>query len=933
MHQKIRSTLWSCLCLALLIASCKNETSSDTRLYPVKENARWGYMNAAGKIVITPAYDHTWDFAEGMGRFKEKGKYGFINEKGEVVIQPTFAYADDFEGGYARINIKDTTVADVQYDGYNLESDWTFTDPKGVVFNQTFARVERFKNGIAIVKDNAGYDAPARYATVTDGQLTVQDRITEGLFDFNGHPLAPASDSETGKLGMIDKTETWVVQPRFDNLEHYAEGLAVAQKNNQYGYIDQQGNWIYSRVVPVNQYVYLDNDFKPFSNGLAAVKTSADTYQYINKQGQLAFKTRFKSAGNFTAEGYAIASIDAGTGLIDNKGNWVIKPPLEIQSVANGMAIYRTDKGYYGARDIATQKDIVPPTYSAIDYTGNLLRVRNAGATYGYINNRGDFVIQPQYMQAWPFDNGKAMVNQQDKYFYIDATGRNLGAVPADKNPYEATTSLYAWNEDGKFGFARNGETVIPVAYDFATDFEGSLARVNTGARLDEDNYGYTGGQWGIIDNKGKSLMPPRYALIMPFRNSTALINTGGTATYWQCEEECDEAVYYECKDGRWGLLKPDGTEAIKPEYDHLIPFGKSFLAARGNDWSILDATGNTVYAGPLEINIWSSTADENFDPSYHEADSTSGDIRLFYDYNFIEAREKGRAGIISTEGQWLLPPQYDNVLYRDATAATPFTEGKVRVKMGNSWGAADATGALVIPASYTGMRDFSNGFAAVFVNNHWGFINNANTLVVEPIYAQVRDVQGNVALVQKADGDTESIISTQGKEVLPATPGIVAAPEGFVHGLCILTEEKDGTTQKTVVTEAGKKLFSQAFTDIQVYADRIYLQNDTKWAMAASNGRILTNFDYTWIEPYHGQELIRCNTGGELYYDEMGLGTSVYGGLWGLVDKNGKLRVAMTLSEIGEFSGNLAPARSGKDLDEVGYIDRTGKIISAIKK
>jgi len=941
MLQKLRSSLWPGLCLAVLISACKKDNAEETvQLYPVKENARWGYMDASGKTVVAPAYDYTWDFVEGMGRFKDKGKYGFINDKGEVVIPATYAFAADFANGYARINIKDTTIADVQYDGYNLNYLWTYTNAQGIVFSQTFSHIEDFKNGVAAVKEEVGAEVPTRYATVDNGQLVVQDRVTKGVFDFNGHLLAPASDEASGKLGMIDETENWVVQPSFDNLEPYHEGLAVARKNNQYGYIDLKGNWVYSRVVPVNQYIYITNDFKPFTNGLAVAKTGTDTYQYIDQKGQVAFKTRFKNAGNFTKDGYAIVTVDAGTGLIDKQGNWAIKPNVNIQSVANGIAIYYNEQGYSGARDIKTQKDIIPPTYSAIEQTGNLLRVRNAGATYGYVNDRGDFIIQPQYDNAWPFDNGKAIVNTKDKYFYVDATGRNLGPVPDDKNPYGSQSYLYAWTEDnGKFGFWKNGKSVLPANYDYATSFEGNVARINMGAKSNEESYGYSGGQWGLIDAKGKAILAPKYTLIMPFNNGVALVNNGGTAQYFPCEEECEQEVFYTCVGGTWGLLKNDGTEVIKPGYDYLVPFGKNFLAATGGKWSVLDATGNTVYAGPIEIDINPGAAEEDFDPdapkAYAETEYNKDQIHDYHDYNFIEARESGRTGIISTDGKWLLKPEFDNVIYHNATAATPFTEGKVSVKVNGSWGAADASGNLVIPATYTGIRNFSNGFAAVRIGELWGFIDESNTIVVPATYANVRDVQGHVAIVQKEQNNGESVIDlNNGKEIIAATPGAFPAPDGFVHGLCVFTEEGEGETLKTVFSETGKDVFNRTYDDVQIYADLVYVQDDNKWAMATHDGRLLTGFDYSWIEPYYGQTWIRCSTGGEVYWEDMGDGPSVYGGLWGILDKSGKLHAPPALAEIGKFNNsNLAPARANKDLDEIGYFDRSGKPVSALKK
>ncbi len=218
-------------------------------------------------------------------------------------------------------------------------------------------------------------------------------------------------------------------------------------------------------------------------------------------------------------------------------------------------------------------------------------------------------------------------------------------------------------------------------------------------------------------------------------------------------------------------------------------------------------------------------------------------------------------------------------------------------------------------------------------IGEAWGFINESNTVVVPAMYANVRDVQGHVAIVQKEQNNGESVIDLTGKEIIAATPGVFPAPDGFVHCLCIFTEEGEGETLKTVLSETGKDVFNRTFADVQVYAGFVYVQDNNKWPYT-HDGRMLTDFDYSWIEPYSGQSWIRCNTGGESIGKKMGDGPSVYGGLWGILDKNGKLHAPLSLAEIGKFNNsNLAPARANKDLDEIGYFDRSGKAVSALKK
>jgi hypothetical protein len=917
--QKNLYTLLAICCLAVVISACRETTpDADARLFPIKENSRWGYMDASGKVVVAPAFDYAWDFAEGRGRIKDKGRYGFVTIEGDVIIKPSFSYADDFQGGYARVNITDTTVADVTFDGYSLHRGWTFVDPAGVVFDQTFASVERFNEGISIVKDEPGYDAEPRYVMSYVDKLVMQDRAAVAIFDYNHGPLAPASDPETGKLGAIDRTEEWVIQPAFDELTPFSEEIASARKSNQYGYINEQGGWIYSQVIPVDQNFYPDR--RPFSNGLAAVQVVPNEYQYIDKTGKPAFKGRFKTVSNFTEEGYAIVSTSAGTGVIDKTGNWAVKPNLDVISVNKGVVIYRTNKGM-GARDLATQKDIVPAEYTNIDFLGTLLRLRNTGATAGYIDTRGEFVVKPQFDNAWAFAKDKAVVSVKDEMIYVDKTGRKLGAVPEKESPYYyPMQDVYVSMEDGKYGYQKDDQWVIPAEYDLVTEMEGNVGRINLGAMSDESELQSKGGKWGLVDIKGKELVPPTYELIMPYRNGTALVNVGGDATYSFCEGDCEEGIYFSCLGGKWGLIDQRGKVVLEPAYDRLIPFGNNFLAGNGEEFSLVDATGKALSEGSFVINV-----DELFELE-------SDFVPAWYTVKFTTARQDGKMGVLTPEGKWLVKPEYNSVVYANQEAETPFTEGLVVVQIGEKWGAVNEAGTLVIPAAYDAMRNFAGGLAAVMSNGRWGFIDKTNNKVVEPVYISVRDFQGDVAIVQREEKAPELVIDRKGTVTIDADPTITYGYEGFTDGVCILT---NGDAGYSVINSNGKILFAKgSLSEVKVQKGGLfYAIKDNKWAMVNRDGVMLTGFDYSWIETYTGQEFIRCNKGGEQTYDEMTGEQLAYGGLWGMVDKNGAVRIPLKFADLEPFSEGLAMARASENLDEVGYVDLSGKVVSPLKK
>jgi hypothetical protein len=66
-------------------------------LASVKIGGKYGYVNRAGEVVIRPQFEDTYRFAEnGLSFAKQDGKWGYINAKGEFVIPPRFDLASTF---------------------------------------------------------------------------------------------------------------------------------------------------------------------------------------------------------------------------------------------------------------------------------------------------------------------------------------------------------------------------------------------------------------------------------------------------------------------------------------------------------------------------------------------------------------------------------------------------------------------------------------------------------------------------------------------------------------------------------------------------------------------------------------------------------------------------------------------------------------------
>src|ERR1044071_9155132 len=75
---------------------------------PSGQERRYGYMDRAGRVVITPQSSNAGHFSEGLAwvAVLKEGKwlYGFIDKAGKLVIEPQFVYPPgDFIDGLAKV--------------------------------------------------------------------------------------------------------------------------------------------------------------------------------------------------------------------------------------------------------------------------------------------------------------------------------------------------------------------------------------------------------------------------------------------------------------------------------------------------------------------------------------------------------------------------------------------------------------------------------------------------------------------------------------------------------------------------------------------------------------------------------------------------------------------------------------------------------------
>lgn len=293
---------------------------------------------------------------------------------------------------------------------------------------------------------------------VIEPQFERAEEFSEGL----------AAIELDGKWGFIDTNGKLIVEPQYSSAQRFSEGLARIQigadLDGKWGFIDHTGQTVIAPQFTIN-FGSNDESFN-FHEGLAVIETG-DLKAFIDKTGTIVIRPRFQFAYPFS-EGLASVkdNLEGKWGFIDKTGAWIIPPRYDwSSSFSEGLAPVSTN-GTCGYVDKTGQLTLIPPfkakendcaaVWGSFD---NGISRWMVGDKYGYINTRGELVIQPEFDLTFNFSEGLAFVEKDHKYGFIDQTGK----------------------------------LAIEPQFYFAKDFHNGLAKV-----------GLTQWIWGYVDKTGQ---------------------------------------------------------------------------------------------------------------------------------------------------------------------------------------------------------------------------------------------------------------------------------------------------------------------------------------------------------------------------------------------------------------------------------------------
>jgi hypothetical protein len=274
-------------------------------------------------------------------------------------------------------------------------------------------------------------------------------------------------------------------------------------KERQYHFINTKGERLKTEISDFKIHDGFGFDVDGFVDERVAIKVGK-TWGFLDASGKLAIPARYDDVTEFSG-GYASAKSGGNFVLLNTKGD-EIKPAItgitDIKTFSEGLAPFRGPDKKFGFLNSSGQVAI-PAKFESVGYFRNgLAWAKTDGKLLGYIDTKGNWVIEPKFVAGKDFDEkaGLARIKTADgKWAYTNRKGEIIYVTDTDVWG-DFKEGLADGRKNGKRGFYNNkGEWVIQPQFEGVRDFKNGYAAAKLGDK------------WGVIDKTGKWVIQPQY--------------------------------------------------------------------------------------------------------------------------------------------------------------------------------------------------------------------------------------------------------------------------------------------------------------------------------------------------------------------------------------------------------------------------------------
>lgn len=377
---------------------------------------------------------------------------------------------------------------------------------------------------------------------VIDGKFLDPRQFTDGITTF--------ASPETGRVGLLDRNGKRVLEPTYDYIETFVDGVAPANvggafingavRGGRWGLLAADGTLL---CEPVYDAMLIPD------SGRVTVR-SGDKLGFLDLSGAVVVEPRYEYL-SWHQEGLAVFFADGADGYLDVDGKVVIAPRFHEGGVfKDGFAKVKRD---------------------------NL---------WGVIDRQGRQVHECIYEKLGALVKGACWAVRNGQVFVLAADGTVLGGDAVDEAKQVDEDGIWPVRKGESWGLLRPDGSIVGMGFQNALAFTGGLARVRQNDA------------WGFANAEGEIVIPCRYEDAWPMNEGRAAVKNelGWTFVDDEGQEHGPGGFAGGNKyvdglapvqvDGRWGYLDLAGKEVIAPRFDWVGYFDDgvaiAFEADRG---------------------------------------------------------------------------------------------------------------------------------------------------------------------------------------------------------------------------------------------------------------------------------------------------------------------------------------------------------------
>ncbi len=451
----------------------------------------------------------------------------------------------------------------------------------------------------------------------------------------------------------------------------------------------------------------------------------------------------------------------------------------------------------------------------------------------------------------------------------------------------------------------------------------------------------------GVLDDHQKIIIPYRQGSVKPLYHQLLIVkdSVGKQAVYTDSGKgiidfELDSvnvmndssALLY--KDGYVGYINKDGSNYIRPKYQHINIDTEGLKVKKFREWKAFN--NKNEYIRTYTYDNITPKARRLYVVEIGKAQALIDDhdslLSVFSNYlienlydTWVLIHEGNKYGILNMDGTVFLKPVYDSIF---------FVHDQIIFKKGQNgdkgWGIMNRYGKVITKDLYDDISWLGATYYKVKKDGYWGIVSITGKQLIICKYDKIKEYKEGKLLVNylgedgilNMDGEWEIVPQKKEIEIVDPIRYLIRSPYGsyvayypntidftaeyFLYKYGDRYLEKNLTNKYGMRDEAGVRIIEPEYDSIMdLQEDSIYIARaDTCYSFITKSGKILNYMDPRFDEVRPIKEyFVPVNIDGE----------------WGFVDLNGKLRIANQYQNVGNFNEGLAPVEIR---NRWGYVD-----------